>query len=352
MSVHVLSTNYQGFVIGSIADRITMPKPKLGPKRKHLQTRNAEPKSKSELQVIAQKYGPKVVLPKRMFVKKVERARAIRIIRTMQKCSLSYDPYGPARVLSIKPSENVTSDGGRVAFQGSSGFLLYTRPSRGYKYKAEIKDHSLTSQPTLIINTAYTPEAITYDPVGQRIYWSDTSYRDISNAFNNGSNVKIVVKNVIKAVDLAIDDAARNLYWADSRRGRIEVARLDGMYRKVLVRTSYPTALVLDMKAREMYWSSFHYQMKIERASMDGSNRQVIVTDHYHNKPTGLSIDTEKRLLYWAEKNSHEIHYINYQPCQPESNVPYQDKLLSAVYTGKSRRKTLLDRPWELLPAQ
>ncbi|KAK3728019.1 hypothetical protein QZH41_000113 [Actinostola sp. cb2023] len=70
MSVHVLSTNYQGFVIGSIADRITMPKPKLGPKRKHLQTRNVEPKSKSELQVIAQKYGPKVVLPKRMFVKK------------------------------------------------------------------------------------------------------------------------------------------------------------------------------------------------------------------------------------------------------------------------------------------
>ncbi|KAK3741874.1 hypothetical protein QZH41_013353, partial [Actinostola sp. cb2023] len=61
----------------------------------------------------------------------------------------------------------------------------------------------------------------------------------------------------------------------------------------------------------EMYWSSFHYQMKIERAAMDGSNRQVIVTDYYSNKPTGLSIDTEKRLLYWAEKNSHQIHYIN-----------------------------------------
>ena len=64
-----------------------------------------------------------------------------------------------------------------------------------------------------------------------------------------------------------------------------------------------------------MYWSSWYgwygwYQkMEIEKSSMDGTNRKVIVSRN--KKSTGLAIDCEQRILYWAETNSDKIYFVN-----------------------------------------
>ena len=135
---------------------------------------------------------------------------------------------------------------------GSSGFLLFTDGIfHGNIKKADIQNSQLTSTPKAIVHSYYlTPEAVTYDPAGRYVYWSDTHSRTISRAFLNGSSEEVVVRNVRKAVAMAVDFPGQNLYWADTNRGRVEVSRLDGKYRKTLVQQRRPLGFLLDVERR------------------------------------------------------------------------------------------------------
>ena len=58
-----------------------------------------------------------------------------------------------------------------------------------------------------------------------------------------------------------------------------------------------------------MYWAVGGANPKIERAHMDGSNRTVIITDL--KRPTDLTIDFKRRLLYFVDAENNIIEYAN-----------------------------------------
>lgn len=88
-----------------------------------------------------------------------------------------------------------------------------------------------------------------YDPVEDRVYWSDIAQGLIVSAFINATSSKILFRcNILVPDGLAIDHVARNIYWTDTGNNRIEVARLDGTGRKALIASGLdePRAILLD----------------------------------------------------------------------------------------------------------
>ena len=93
------------------------------------------------------------------------------------------------------------------------------------------------------------PIALDFDPVKDRVYWTDVGQGLILSAFSNGTALKILFRCNVNIPDgIAIDKVGRNIYWSDRGTNRIEVARLDGTKRKLLIKDGLdePIAIVLD----------------------------------------------------------------------------------------------------------
>jgi len=92
------------------------------------------------------------------------------------------------------------------------------------------------------------PIALNFDPVENRVYWSDVDHGRIFSAFSNATSVKTLFHCNVQTPDgLAIDHVGRNIYWTDTGTNRIEVGRLDGTLRRVLIKDGLdqPRAIVL-----------------------------------------------------------------------------------------------------------
>ncbi|XP_068714407.1 uncharacterized protein [Montipora foliosa] len=153
------------------------------------------------------------------------------------------------------------------------------------------------------------PIALDFDPIGDRVYWTDVEGGFIMSAFLNATSVKELFRCNVKMPDgLAIDKVGRNIYWSDTGTNRIEVAKLDGTKRKLLIKDGLdePRAIVLDERNGIMYWTDWGSIPKIEQAAMDGSSRRTIVTGNL-GWPNGLTIDRSKNLLYWADAKLDKI---------------------------------------------
>ena len=93
------------------------------------------------------------------------------------------------------------------------------------------------------------PIALDFDPVEERVYWSDVAQGLIISAFFNATDVKILFRCNVQSPDgLVIDQVARIIYWTDTGTNRIEVAGLDGTSRKLLIKDGLdePRAIILD----------------------------------------------------------------------------------------------------------
>ena len=93
------------------------------------------------------------------------------------------------------------------------------------------------------------PIAVDYDPVEDRVYWTDVAQGLIISAISNATSLRIPFRCNVKVPDgLAIDHVGQNIYWPDTGTTRIEVARLDGTSRKLLIKDGLdePRAIVLD----------------------------------------------------------------------------------------------------------
>ena len=79
--------------------------------------------------------------------------------------------------------------------------------------------------------------ALDYDPVEDRVYWSDIAQGRILSAFFNATSAKTLFRCNVQTPDgLAIDHVGRNIYWTDTGTNRIEVGKLDGTARKLLIK--------------------------------------------------------------------------------------------------------------------
>lgn len=91
--------------------------------------------------------------------------------------------------------------------------------------------------------------ALDFSMKDRRIYWTDTTLKQINRAFLNGSeSERLISVDLGYPEGIAVDWIANNLYWSDAKRHKIEVARLDGKHRRTLIYKDIwePKSLTLD----------------------------------------------------------------------------------------------------------
>ena len=126
-------------------------------------------------------------------------------------------------------------------------FLLYAEATYGRIMKVTEGDpNSATRLPFTAISR---PVALDYDPIEDRVYWTDVTRKTISRAFMNGSAQEVLFDMKVEIPDgLAVDFLGRNLYWTDTGTNKLEVSKLDGSYRTALVTRNLdqPRDIILD----------------------------------------------------------------------------------------------------------
>lgn len=183
-------------------------------------------------------------------------------------------------------------------------FLLYTK-------RDSIGRISIDHEP--IENNLYIPNikhasSIDFDTNSMRIYWSDSKLRTIMRAYINGSEPqKVIDLGLALPEGIAVDWLGLNIYWTDPTSHRIEVSRLVGTSRRTLLwdETYEPHSIVLDPVSGYMYWSEWGQSTSIKKAAMNGAKQKKLISTN--GKANGLTLDYEKRRLYWVEINEPAI---------------------------------------------
>lgn len=131
--------------------------------------------------------------------------------------------------------------------------MSFAEANSGEIYKVPLMVAETPCYPLAITTNISRPVAVEYDPVEDKVYWTDVTLKLVARAFQNGTSVEILAHNNVDTPDgLAVDYIGRNLYWTDAGTSKIEVTRLDGSFRKSLITTNIkkPRALILDIAER------------------------------------------------------------------------------------------------------
>ncbi|XP_019628781.1 PREDICTED: low-density lipoprotein receptor-related protein 4-like, partial [Branchiostoma belcheri] len=221
-------------------------------------------------------------------------------------------------------------------------FLLYAKADEGQIMMLTV-DLSMAARPVLL-DQGVRPVAVAYDPIEQRVYWSDVVTHTINRVFLNGTGSEAFMDgtNGIASVEgLAVDWQNRRLYFSNLGLhytgvswGRVEMVGLDrtGHRRLLEGRVGKPRSIVLDMQARHMYITDWGEEPKILRADLDGRDPQTIMSSEMEN-PNGLAISDGK--LYWVD--SHV-----------KSGVNSTGTLEQAELDGTNREQLLQDVPFHV----
>ena len=84
-----------------------------------------------------------------------------------------------------------------------------------------------------------TPVEIALDTAGNKVYWTESTLADfmIQRADLDGSNVELLVTDLVSPSGIALDVAAGKMYWTDVGSSKIQRANLDGSGVEDLVTT-------------------------------------------------------------------------------------------------------------------
>ncbi|KAK2141670.1 hypothetical protein LSH36_1059g02002 [Paralvinella palmiformis] len=77
------------------------------------------------------------------------------------------------------------------------------------------------------------------------------------------------------------------------------------------VTTNKPAGIALDVENRVIYWTEFSTNGAIKRSSYTGDEKVTVVSNL--DRPYGISIDFENNLMYWTQR---DIHQCISMPCQ------------------------------------
>ncbi|XP_076455166.1 scavenger receptor cysteine-rich domain-containing protein DMBT1-like [Babylonia areolata] len=187
--------------------------------------------------------------------------------------------------------------------QQPSQFILFTDSQNQSIIRMDLNSFSFITIP---IRGHQNPVAIDYDPVDQRIFWTDVAAKEIRSASLDGSNNATVRKlsPSSSADGIAVDSASRLIFYTDTGTDTIAVLTMSGSAQKVVVRSNLdqPRAIVLDTMNGIMYWTAWGKQPKIEKANYDGTQRQALVSTDL-TWPNALALDIPDQRLYWVDSS-------------------------------------------------
>ncbi|XP_048254821.1 uncharacterized protein LOC124138972 isoform X1 [Haliotis rufescens] len=171
-----------------------------------------------------------------------------------------------------------------------------------------------------LVGRSPSPSAVSYDPIEQFVYWSDTTENIIYRTSLDGSEREVFLNcsHGVGVVDgLAVDWEARRLYFTNMGHStpgldgvvyswhRIEVISLDGRNRKTVVTdVESPRGLDLDMRNGFLFYGDWGKKPKIVASLLDGSKGDIILDSGLSN-PNGLTFYNGH--LYVADSNFNNL---------------------------------------------
>ena len=177
------------------------------------------------------------------------------------------------------------------------------------------------------------PQDVLFDPVANKVYWSDSGVNKIRRANPDGSGIEDVVTEGTPAPQgMALDVAQNKIYWAEASRHAILRANLDGSEVETVVETDttvQPFDLVLDLDNDVFYWVGSFLEGGIYRTNLDGSGTELIIQETDTTDVTNMALDSVNGKLYWTDLRRDVILRSNLDGSNVEVVIPELDDNVS-----------------------
>lgn len=232
------------------------------------------------------------------------------------------------------------------------------------------RNECTTDSDCCISTGPYSFNSISIALIPQAIFWAETAENSIMKASLNGENIQAVVSGTSAPSGIAINKSEGKIYWSSYGSGKIMKSSLDGSGIEEVLSTEKPMKLAIDPKNGKIYWNQ-HLALngKIQRASLDGTQVETIVSGipnpsgyvegdlaidpekgilYYtlpqegsiksipasangrsetlmqdpNSRPYGLSLNSNRDRLYWADFTTNSIHYIELAAGQDFTIIP------------------------------
>lgn len=192
----------------------------------------------------------------------------------------------------------------------------------------EVSASKPSPKTTIVVKKLEDVAALDFFLQKNKVCWSEITLSVIRcseiNPRHRGRVEKetIVDTGLLKPEGLACDWVNDKIYWTDSETKRIEVSSMptsttQHLHRNVLVWEDIvlPRAIAVAPYDGLMFWTDWGSEYpKIERASMDGRHdSRRILADTDLAWPNGLTLDYDKKLLYWVEAKLKYIAVVDWE---------------------------------------
>ena len=176
------------------------------------------------------------------------------------------------------------------------------------------------------------PQDVMFDPVENKVYWSDSGVNKIRRANPDGSGIEdVVTEGTLSPQGMALDVAQNKIYWAEASGHAILRANLDGSEVETVVETDstvQPFDLVLDLDNDMFYWVGGFEEGGIFRTNLDGSGTELIIQETDTTDVTNMALDLVNDKLYWTDIRLDVIHRSNLDGSNVEVVIPeFEDNL-------------------------
>ncbi|KAJ8716344.1 hypothetical protein PYW08_013629 [Mythimna loreyi] len=192
-----------------------------------------------------------------------------------------------------------------------------------------------------------TVHGIVYDPVTEKIFWTDDKifWFSLKPGFVNNIYGSILLEfEESIPYGIAVDSCKGYIYWTydiDGELNSIEKVQIDGSDRKIVLELNMSSIfnMVIDQQTRKLYWTDDVVKgedqtFSINSADLNGENRRTLYIDSERNQPLELTIS--KDYIYWVPLNdrTHNIWQITKNPTEDKKPTA---SAVSGWYTAAAK---------------
>lgn len=168
----------------------------------------------------------------------------------------------------------------------------------------------------LVTSRLYRPIAVAFDPITQKVHWTDNEAKVVKSAYLSGkSDIVLQAHPDDSTLDgLAVDYLNRLLFLTDAGLNQITAISLfQPKYSKVIISQNLdkPRAIVAHPWKGRIYWTDWGDESRIESSSMDGSDRIILVNFTSKSWPNGMTLDFTENKLYWVDAFQDKIEVMD-----------------------------------------
>jgi hypothetical protein len=157
---------------------------------------------------------------------------------------------------------------------------------------------------------------VAVNPSTGKVYWSDGYNSTVNSNLFRADTVtfkldRFDLDKESRVGRICLDIDGGKIYWIDSSKRNIQCANLDGTEVEELFDASlyYPYDLELDLSEGKLYFSDYKYDT-IFRLNLDGTGFEEIVITGM-GSPRGIAVDPVIKKVYWIDTDTHKIQRSN-----------------------------------------